>query len=69
MTDTTTTAARTEAKTEAKEAVATDAGSGTETANPASDAPAGYHRGENQKPVTESYRRNWDMIFGNNAGR
>lgn len=30
----------------------------------ASDAPAGYSRGERQKPVTDRYRRNWDAIFG-----
>ena len=69
MTGTTTTAAKTEAKTEAKEATVTDAGSGNETESSTSDAPAGYSRGENQKPVTHSYRKNWDNIFGNKAGR
>lgn len=29
------------------------------------DESAGYSRGENQKPVTETYRKNWDAIFGN----
>ena len=73
MTDSTTTASKTELKTEAttqaKEAAATDAGSGKETESPTSDAPAGYSRGENQKPVTDAYRNNWDKIFGDKARR
>jgi len=73
MTDTATTAAKTEVKTEAttqaKEAAATDAGSAKGTEGSASDAPAGYSRGENQKPVTDAYRKNWDSIFGNKLTR
>ena len=72
MTDTTT-AAKTEVKTEASagigETTSTDAGSGSETEGSASDAPAGYSRGERQKPVTDAYRNNWDTIFGNKARR
>ncbi len=69
----TTTAAKTEAKTgartEAKDATATNAGSGKETESSTSDAPTGYSRGENQKPVTEAYRNNWDDIFGKKPRR
>jgi hypothetical protein len=69
----TTTAAKTEVKTEAKaevkDATATDARSGKETESSTSDAPKGYSRGENQKSVTDSYRNNWDNIFGNKSRR
>ena len=69
----TTTAAKTEVKTEArpeaKDATATNAGSGKETESSTSDAPTGYSRGENQKPVTEAYRNNWDDIFGKKPRR
>jgi hypothetical protein len=29
----------------------------------AAASPAGYHRGEGQKPVSKAYRDNWNMIF------
>ncbi len=70
---TTTTAAKTEVKTEAKagteDKTSTDAGSGKETESSTSDAPTGYSRGENQKPVTYAYRNNWDDIFGKKPRR
>ncbi len=73
MADTTATAAKTEvkteARTEAKDATATDAGSGKATKSSTSDAPTGYSRGENQKPVTDAYRNNWDDIFGKKPRR
>jgi len=73
MANTTTTAAKTEvkteARTEAKDATATNAGSGKETESSTSDAPTGYSRGENQKPVTDAYRNNWDDIFGKKPRR
>ncbi len=73
MADTTATAAKTEvkteARTEAKDATATDAGSGKATESSTSDAPTGYSRGENQKPVTDAYRNNWDDIFGKKPRR
>jgi hypothetical protein len=72
MADTTTAAkteVKTEARTEAKDATATDAGSGKETESSTSDAPTGYSRGENQKPVTDAYRNNWDDIFGKRPRR
>ncbi len=73
MADTTATAAKTEvkteARTEAKDATATNAGSGKETESSTSDAPTGYSRGENQKPVTDAYRNNWDDIFGKKPRR
>jgi hypothetical protein len=73
MANTTTTAAKTEVKTEAKagtkDKTSTDAGSGKETENSTSDAPTGYSRGENQKPVTDAYRNNWDDVFGKKPRR
>jgi hypothetical protein len=30
----------------------------------AADVPAGYSRGEGQKPVSKAYRDNWSVIFG-----
>ncbi len=30
----------------------------------ATDSPKTYSRGENQKPVSPQYRKNWDAIFG-----
>ncbi len=39
----------------------------TQTKTPAkessSDEPSSYHRGENQKEITDSYRKNWKSIF------
>ena len=62
---------KTEVGTEAKDTTATDtktdAGSGTGSESLASDAPPGYSRGENQKLVTDAYRKNWDAIFGNKS--
>ena len=34
------------------------------TAGAKSDAPASYSRGEGQKGVTQAYRDNWHVIFG-----
>ena len=34
------------------------------TANPEGSAPSNYSRGENQKPVTGSYKDNWNRIYG-----
>ncbi len=69
----TTTAAKTKVKTEVKagtkDKTSTDAGSGKETESSTSDAPTGYSRGENQKPVTDAYRNNWDDIFGKKPRR
>ncbi len=72
MADTTTAAkteVKTEARTEAKDATATDAGSGKETESSTSDAPTGYSRGENQKLVTDAYRKNWDDVFSKKPHR
>ena len=35
----------------------------------AAAAPAGYSRGEGQKPVTKAYRDNWNAIFGKKKRR
>lgn len=40
----------------------------TESKTPAKEsapaAPVGYGRGENQKDVSDAYRKNWHLIFG-----
>ena len=43
-----------EAKPEAK----------AEVGEKAADAPAGYSRGEGQKPVSQAYKENWNAIYG-----
>ena len=35
----------------------------TEGGEKAAAAPAGYSRGEGQKPVTQAYKDNWNAIF------
>lgn len=35
----------------------------------AAAAPAGYSRGEGQKPVSKAYRDNWNTIFGKKKRR
>ena len=37
----------------------------TEGGETAAAKPAGYSRGEGQKPVTQAYKDNWNAIFGN----
>jgi hypothetical protein len=31
---------------------------------PEGSAPSSYSRGENQKPVTDTYKENWNRIYG-----
>jgi hypothetical protein len=35
-----------------------------EAAKPEGGAPSNYSRGEGQKPVTNSYKDNWNRIYG-----
>ena len=37
--------------------------SSTENSSTVQDGKASYVRGENQKPVTQAYRNNWNKIF------
>ena len=32
-------------------------------------SPSGYHRGEGQKPVTQAYKDNWNLIYGKKKKR
>jgi hypothetical protein len=32
-------------------------------------SPSSYHRGEGQKPVTQAYKDNWNLIFGEKKKR
>ena len=36
-----------------------------ESGEKANGSPTGYSRGEGQKPVSKTYRENWNAIFGN----
>lgn len=42
-----------------------DSGSGSDSSRSSNSdgAPKNYSRGENQKPVTDTYRENWNHIF------
>lgn len=52
------------ADTKAPEAKAEKTGDTAADAGGATDSPKSYSRGENQKPVSPQYRKNWDAIFG-----
>ena len=39
----------------------------TEGGETAGAAPKNYSRGEGQKPVTQAYKDNWNLIFGKDA--
>ena len=41
----------------------------TQGGDTATAAPAGYSRGEGQKPVTQAYKDNWNAIFGKKKKR
>ena len=62
--------AKPEKASDAKPEKASDANSESKsdsTSDSAGDnakAPADYSRGENQKAVTKTYRKNWDAVFG-----
>lgn len=51
--------AETEGKSDSKTSSDTAASDGGKA-----DTPSNYSRGENQKAVTEAYRRNWADVFG-----
>ena len=42
-----------------------DSGTGSDSSRSSNSdgAPKNYSRGENQKPVTDTYRENWNHIF------
>jgi hypothetical protein len=44
-------------------------GSKAENSKTADAAPAGYSRGEGQKPVTQAYKDNWNAIFAKKKKR
>jgi hypothetical protein len=41
----------------------------TESGAKSDAAPANYSRGEGQKPVSDAYRENWNLIFANKNSR
>jgi hypothetical protein len=42
---------------------------GEAAAKPEGSKPANYSRGEKQKPVTSSYKENWNRIYGKKKKR
>jgi hypothetical protein len=40
-----------------------------ETAKPEGSPPSSYSRGEGQKPVTDTYKDNWNRIYGKKKKR
>jgi len=42
---------------------------GEGAAKPEGSTPSNYSRGENQKPVTGSYKDNWNRIYGKKKKR
>jgi hypothetical protein len=50
-------------ETPAKETAKTESGGGADS------APANYSRGEGQKPVSDAYRANWNVIFGDKKSK
>jgi len=42
---------------------------GKEVGEKEAGAPSGYHRGEGQKPVSQAYRDNWELIYGKKKKR
>ena len=55
-------------KTQSAEGASKSESSKTESSK-SDAAPANYSRGEGQKPVTEAYRENWNLIFANKNSR
>ncbi|HTV29037.1 MAG TPA: hypothetical protein VMF32_14725 [Xanthobacteraceae bacterium] len=55
-------------KTQSAEGASKTESSKTESSK-SDAAPANYSRGEGQKPVTEAYRENWNLIFANKNSR
>ena len=64
--------AKSETTSDSGGAASPDSGSGSDS-SPSSNsdgASKNYSRGENQKPVTDAYRENWNQIFkSRNSGK
>lgn len=55
------------AKTE--KSASTETPTKTEGGETSGAAPANYSRGEGQKPVSQAYRDNWNLIFRKNKSK
>jgi len=64
MSETTETPKKTKDAAPPKGDKAAAAGKAGDSKDAPKDPAKSYSRGENQKPVTERYRSNWDTIFG-----
>lgn len=61
--ETTTDGAKSETASDGGGATGSDGGSESSGGSGSGGAPKNYSRGENQKPVTDAYRDNWNHIF------
>ena len=61
--ETTTDGAKSETASDGGGATGSDGGSESSGGSGSGAAPKNYSRGENQKPVTDAYRDNWNHIF------
>ena len=60
---------KTETKTKTEKKTKTQTETKTPAKESSSDEPGDYHRGENQKDITDSYRKNWKTIFASKPPR
>lgn len=61
--ETTTDGAKSETASDGGGTTGSDGGSESSGGSGSGGAPKNYSRGENQKPVTDAYRDNWNHIF------
>lgn len=67
--ETTTDSAKSETTSDGGGATGSDGGSESSGGSGSGGAPKSYSRGENQKPVTDAYRDNWNHIFRRGKSR
>jgi len=67
--ETTTDGAKSETASDGGGATGSDGGSESSGGSGSGGAPKNYSRGENQKPVTDAYRDNWNHIFRRGKSR
>lgn len=67
--ETTTDSAKSETASDGGGATGSDGGSKSSGGSGSDGAPKNYSRGENQKPVTDAYRDNWNHIFKRGKSR
>ena len=69
METTTDSAKKSETASDSGGATGSDGGSKSSGSSGSDGTPKSYSRGENQKPVTDAYRDNWNHIFKRGKSR